>query len=67
MVQDTIIDLWRYADYEDSKKPIKLILGCSTVCAEIKDMSIHPEKLKSRYRRIVAVARLSKPYGVLLR
>jgi len=62
-----ILDLWRYADYENSQMPIKLILGCSTISAVKKDMSIHSEKPHSRYRRIVAVARLAKPYSVLLK
>ena len=61
------LDLWGYADAMDNDKPVKFILGCSTVCATRKDMSAHPERLKSRYRGIVAVARLAEPYGVWLR
>ena len=61
------LDLYQYADYETPEKPIKLILGCSTVCAEMEDMHTHKDKLKSRYRRIVAVSHLAAPYGVFLR
>ena len=61
---------WIYGVTEtssDIRKPLKFILGCSTVCAVRKDMTSHPERMKSRYRGIVAVARLAKPYCVWLR
>jgi hypothetical protein len=61
------LDLWDYAEFADIRKPIKFILGCSTVCAVKKNMKSHPHKMKSRYRGIVAVARLAKPYCVSLR
>ena len=53
------VDLWGYADAAEPDKPLKFILGRSTVCAVRKDMSGHPQRMKSRYRRIVAVARLA--------
>ena len=61
------LDLWSYGDFSDTQKPLKFILGCSTVCAIRKDMTPHPERMKSRYRGIVAVARLAEPYCVWLR
>jgi hypothetical protein len=61
------IDLWGYADFSDPQKPLKFILGSSTICALKKDMTSHPERMKSRYRAIVAVARLARPYSVWLR
>jgi hypothetical protein len=61
------LDLWGYAEALDTKKPLTFILGCSTVCAIRKDTSSYPEKLKSRYREIVAVARVVDPYCVWLR
>lgn len=61
------VDLWAYADAADSDQPLKFILGLSTACAVRKDMSAHPERMKSRYRRVVAVARLTDPYCVWLR
>ena len=61
------LDLWDYGDFSDTQKPLKFILGCSTVCAIRKDMTSHPERMKSRYRRVVAVARLAVPYCVWLR
>jgi len=64
---DRTVDLWAYADASDSGKPLKFILGLSTVCAVRKDMSAHPQRMKSRYRRVVAVARLADPYCVWLR
>jgi hypothetical protein len=61
------LDLWSYGDFSDTQKPLKFILGCSTLCAIRKDMTPHPERMKSRYRGIVAVARLAEPYCVWLR
>jgi len=61
------LDLWGYADDADSDKPLKFILGLSTACAVQKDMSGHPKRMKSRYRRIVAVARLAEPCCVWVR
>jgi hypothetical protein len=42
-------------------------LGSSTVCAIKKDMKGHPERLKSRFRRVVAVGLLVAPYCVWVR
>jgi hypothetical protein len=64
---DRTLDLWGYADGADPDKPLKFILGLSTACAVQKDMSTHPSRMKSRYRRIVAVARLAEPYCVWVR
>jgi hypothetical protein len=61
------MDLWNYAEASDIHKPLKFILGCSTVCSTRKDMKLHPDRMKSRYRRVVAVARLVEPYCVWLR
>jgi hypothetical protein len=61
------LDLWGYGNATDNEKPLKFMLGCSTVCAVRKDMSAHPARMKSRYREIVAIARLADPYGVWLR
>jgi len=61
------LDLWDYGDVLDIHKPLRFRLGCSTVCAVRNDTKSHPEKMKSRYRGIVAVARLADPYCVWLR
>ena len=37
-VDDRTLDLWGYADDADSDKPLKFILGLSTVCAVQKDI-----------------------------
>lgn len=62
-----VLDLWDYGEAMDTHKPLRFALGCSTVCAVRKDMKSHPEKMKSRYRGIVAVARLADPYCVWIR
>lgn len=61
------LDLWNYGDALDIHKPLRFILGCSTVCAVRKNMKSHPQKMKSRYRGIVAVAQLADPYCVWVR
>ncbi|MGD0168496.1 MAG: hypothetical protein ABSE54_02095 [Smithella sp.] len=61
------LDLWDYGDFSDAQTPLKFRLGCSTICAVRKDMTSHPGRIKSRYRGIVAVARLAQPYCVWLR
>lgn len=65
--QEIPADLWSYADFADPGKPIRTILGCSTVCAMKKDMMNHPKRMKSRFRKIVAVARMTAPYCVFVR
>jgi len=62
-----MLDLWNYGEALEVDKPLKFILGCSTVCAVKKDMKSNPEKMKSRYREIVAVARFTDPYCVWIR
>ena len=62
-----VLDLWDYGESMDIHKPLRFVLGCSTVCAVRKDMRSHPKKMKSRYRGIVAVARLAYPYCVWVR
>ena len=64
---DRAIDLWEYADGANPDAPLKFKLGLSTVCAVRSDMAAHPNRMKSRYRRVVAVARLAQPYCVWLR
>jgi hypothetical protein len=61
------LDLWEYGELSDTLKPIKFALGCSTVCSVRKDTQLHPGKMRSRYRRIVAVARFADPFCVWVR
>ena len=64
---DGTIDLWGYADSADASRPLKFILGLSTVCAIRRDTSTHPDRMKSRHRRIVAAGHLMEPFCVWLR
>lgn len=67
IVDNATVDLWAYSDFDNTEKPIKMILGCSTVCATKKDMTNHSDKMKSRFRKIIAVAHLTKPYCVFVK
>jgi len=60
------LDLWEYGEFP-AQRPIRFILGCSTTCALRMDTKSHPDRMKSRERRIVAVARLAAPYCVWVR
>ena len=64
---NTTVDLWDYADASAPATPLRFKLGCSTVCAVRTDMGLHPNRMKSRYRPIVALARLTDPDCVWLR
>ena len=61
------LDLWDYGELSESSKPLRFILGCSTVCAIRRDTKSHPGRMKSRFRGVVAVARLAAPYCVWVR
>ena len=64
---DRVIDLWAYADFAHPDSPLRFALGLSTAIALRRDTSEHPRRMKSRYRRLAAVARLADPYCVWLR
>lgn len=66
-IRDGSMDIWSYAEFEAPEKPLRIMLGCSTVCAIRKDMREHPERMKSRYRSVVAVARITPPFSVWVR
>jgi hypothetical protein len=59
-----VLDLWSYADFQYQSMPLKLIQGCSTICAFRKDMTHHEDRLKSRIRNVIAIGKLADPYGV---
>ena len=61
------LDLWEYGELSETPKPLRFVLGCSTVCSVRMDTKSHPERMKSRYRGIVAVARLADPFCVWVR
>jgi hypothetical protein len=61
------LDLWQYSDRLDVIRPVRFMLGCSTMCAVRADMTTHLQRTKSRFRRIVAVGALAEPYCVWLR
>lgn len=65
--EELTIDLAQYADYFSQDKPLTIKQGASTVCAIKKDMTSHPDIVKSRFRRVVATGVLHKPFCVWLR
>jgi len=66
-VHGRTLDLWRYADFAHPESPVKMMLGRSNICATRKDASNHPQGAESRFRDILAVARLTQPYCTLVR
>lgn len=64
---DGVLDLWDYADAAAQDSPLKFTLGRSTVCAVRKEMSRHPNRMKSRHRQVIAVGRLVAPYCAWVR
>jgi hypothetical protein len=59
-----IIDLWNYADFFNQENAITIRQRSSTLCAVKKDMSGCNNKIKSRFRKVLAVGRLRYPYCV---
>jgi len=62
-----VLDLWEYSEDSDIHSPLKFKLGCSTVCALQRESRSHPQRMKSRYREIVAVARMKEPFCIWVR
>jgi len=62
------IDLWNYVDFFNQKEPLKIIQGASTICAIKKDDTLnHVGGIKSRFRKVIAIGKLCKPFCVYLR
>lgn len=67
-----VLDLWDYVDYFEPSKPLKIIQGSSTICALRKDINSfqdthqETEKIKSRFRGLIAVGSMQEPYAVWL-
>ena len=61
------LDLWQYSDGLNQEMPIVIRQGGSTICAYRKEMALHPARMKSNIRRVVAVGILKKPYAVWLK
>lgn len=61
------IDLWQYADFSKQDFPIKIMQGASTLCAIKKEIATGSGKIKSRFRKIIAVGKLCPPFGVWIR
>ena len=61
------LDLWDYVEAPNIHEPLRFILGSSTICAVRKDTKSLLGKMKSRYRGIIAIARLADPYCVWVR
>jgi hypothetical protein len=62
-----VLDLWRYADAAIPDLPVRFNLGLSTICALRRNTASNPHRMKSRYRGIVAVGRLTEPYCAWVR
>jgi hypothetical protein len=62
-----VLDLWHYADFFNQERPVKIRQGASTVGVVGKDTSAHFDRMKSHIRQVVAIGRLTEPFGVWVR
>lgn len=62
-----VVDLWEYVNWSDPTLPVKFTLGVSTACVRRADAAPTDGRMKSRWRPVVAVARLLEPYCVWVR
>jgi len=67
LLSSAVVDLWQYADFFDPSTPVKIRQGASTLAVTLGDTSSHPDRMKSRFREVVAVGRLAHPFAVWLR
>ena len=67
LLSSATVDLWQYADFHHQDKPVKIRQGASSLGVVFMDTSGHPEKMKSRFRQVMAVGRLAYPYAVWLK
>ena len=67
LMDNAYIDLWRYSQNNNPEKAVRIMLGSSTICCLKHSSENDPSKMKSRYRRVLAVGTLVSPYGVWLK
>ena len=67
LCDSSVLDLWQYADFFNLGQSVKIRQGASTVGVVRGDTSAHPDRLKSRFRQMMAVGRLTEPFAVWLR
>ena len=62
-----VVDLWRYADFFAPEQPVRIRQGASTLGVIRGDTSVHPHRMKSHLRQVMAVGRLVHPFAVWVR
>lgn len=67
LVNSAYIDLWKYSQQDNHGKAIRMMLGSSTVCSTKHPSKKDERKMKSRYRKLLAIGSLVFPYGVWLK
>jgi len=65
--EETSLNLWDYADFNEQESPILPNVGKSTFCAIKKDTSNHSKKIKTNLRKIMAIGKLHNEGYVWLR
>lgn len=65
--QDCVIDLWAYANFEDTASPVKIARGASTLCAQQGNTGRHPDAMRSHLRTVLAIGWVYEPYAAWLR
>jgi len=67
LIDGTSIDLWEYSQKDNPEKAVRIMLGNSTICCLKHPTGNGQPKMKSRYRKILAIGRLAQPYGIWLK
>lgn len=62
---DHEIDLWRFVECPDQCR-VRFRQGASTACV-VPTKEVTVDGMKSRFRQVVAIGKLTPPYGVFLR
>jgi hypothetical protein len=67
LLTSAVVDLWQYADFFDPERPVRIRQGASTLGVIRRNTSMHPDRMKSHIREVIAVGRLVHPFAAWLR
>jgi len=65
--KETVLDLWNYSKFGSLSNAVQIRRGGSTICCKKESPKNDSQKMVSNIRRILAVGRLTPPFGVWLK